>query len=188
MRRDIMSTSATVVVILLVVLAIALAAWFIIRQRRSERLRSRFGPEYNRVVEERGDKQLAEAVLEKREKRLERLQIRPLPSSHRDRFAQAWQVVQSRFVDAPREAVAEADRLVTDVMKARGYPAWESDFEQRAEDISVDHPQLVADYRAAAEIARQNKLGKATTEDLRRAMVYYRTLFDDLLGLQEVRR
>jgi hypothetical protein len=183
-----MSTSTTAVVILLVVAAIALAAWLIMRQRRSEHLRSRFGPEYKRVVEEHGNKQLAEAVLEKREKRLERLHIQPLPPSNRDRFAQAWQAVQARFVDAPRGAVAEADRLVTDVMKARGYPAWESDFEQRAEDISVDYPQLVANYRAAADIAQHNKLGDATTEDLRRAMVYYRALFDDLLGLQEVRR
>jgi hypothetical protein len=183
-----MSTPTTVVVVLLVVAAIALAAWLVMRRQRSERLRSRFGPEYKRVVEEHGNKQIAEAVLEKREKRLERLDIQPLPPSDRDRFGHAWQVVQARFVDAPRGAVSEADRLVTDVMKARGYPAWESDFEQRAEDISVDYPQLVANYRAAAEIAQQNKLGNATTEDLRRAMVYYRALFDDLLGLQEVRR
>jgi hypothetical protein len=183
-----MSTPTTVVVILLVVAAVALAAWLIMRQRRSEHLRSRFGPEYRRVVEEHGNKQIAEAVLEKREKRRERLHIQPLPPSDRDRFARAWQVVQARFVDAPRTAVAEADRLVTDVMRARGYPAWESDFEQRAEDISVDYPKLVANYRAAAEIAQHNKLGNATTEDLRRAMVYYRALFDDLLELQEVRR
>jgi hypothetical protein len=183
-----MSMPATVAIIVLVVLAIAFAAWLIMRQRRSEHLRNRFGPEYQRVVEEHGDKQRAEAVLERREKRHEQFQIRPLLPSDSERFAQAWQVVQARFVDAPREAVAEADRLVTDVMKARGYPAWESDFERRAEDVSVDHPQFVEDYRAATEIARHNKLGKATTEDLRRAMVYYRALFDDLLGLQEVRR
>jgi hypothetical protein len=183
-----MSTPTTVVVILLVVAAVALAAWLITRQRRSEHLRNRFGPEYKRVVQERGNKQLAEAVLEKREKRLERLHIQPLPLSDRDRFAKAWLVVQARFVDSPSGAVAEDDRLVTDVMKARGYPAWESDFEQRAEDISVDYPQLVANYRAAAEVAQHNKLGNATTEDLRRAMVYYRALFDDLLGLQDVRR
>ena len=183
-----MSISATVAIIILVVIGIALAAWVLMRKQHSEHLRSRFGPEYNRVVQEHGDQRHAEAALEKREKRLDRLRIRPLAPLDRDRFAKAWGAVQARFVDDPREAVAEADRLVSDVMEARGYPVRESDFEQRAEDVSVDHPQLVENYRAAAEIAGRHKLGKATTEDLRRAVVYYRALFEDLLEVQEARR
>jgi hypothetical protein len=182
------SATSTDVIVILVLIAIALVlAWVMMRKQRSEQLRARFGPEYERVVRERGDPRSAEAVLERREKRVERLHIRPLEPAIRDRFADAWRRVQARFVDDPQGAVSDADRLVSEVMTARGYPVW-ADFEQRAEDISVDHPHLVENYRAAATIAARREAGRATTEDLRQAMRYYRALFDELLEVQEVRR
>ena len=182
------NSTAIAVVVILVLIAIALAVtWLTMQKRRSEALRGRFGPEYDRVVQERGDQKGAEAVLESRQKRVESLHIRPLDPAARTRFADAWRQVQARFVDDPQGAASEADRLVADVMTARGYPVW-ADFDQRAEDISVDHPHLVQNYRAAAEIARRHKAGAATTEDLRKAMTYYRALFDELLEAQEVRR
>jgi len=175
-----------VVIAILAITVIAEGAWIFFQNRRSVHLRGRFGPEYDRVVQERGSQRRAETALEKREKRVEKLHIRPLASRDRERFAAAWRVDQSRFVDDPKGAVTEADRLVAEVMEVRGYPI--SDFEQRVEDISVDHAQVVDNYRAATEIARRHERGEATTEDLRRAMVYYRELFEDLLEIQEVRR
>jgi len=174
---------------LITILAIAVIGelcFILVRKRRSEHLRDRFGPEYDRVIQEHGSQRRAESVLETRERRVERLHIRPLTQKDRDHFAQAWQADQARFVDDPKAAVTEADLLVTEVMKARGYPV--SDFEQRVADISVDHPHVAENYRAAAEIALRHRHGEATTEDLRQAMVYYRKLFDDLLEAVEVRR
>jgi len=133
-----------------------------------------------------GDRTKAERELERREKRIEKLHIRSLPPASRDRFVAAWHTDQARFVDDPQGAVVEADRLVQDVMRERGYPV--ADFEQRVNDISVDHPQLVQNYRAAREIVLRQKRGEATTEDLRQALVHYRSLFDELLEMQEVRR
>src|SRR5260221_8436632 len=153
-----MHSSVIAVVITLVIVAIALC-WMLIRKRRSEHLRKRFGPEYDRVAKEHGNQRRAEAVLETRERRVERLHIHPLTSKDRDHFAQAWQADQARFVDDPEGAVTEADLLVTEVMKARGYPA--SDFEQRVADISVDHPNVIENYRAAAEIAQRHRRGAA---------------------------
>jgi hypothetical protein len=188
MPSDAATAHAWIIVGLILLVLVAIAAWLFARKQQSERLRSRFGPEYDRVVHEQGDRRRAEAVLETREKRVERLHIRPLGSADRDRFAGAWRAVQARFVDDPRGAVTEADRLVTEVMSARGYPASEADFERRVEDISVDHPHLVENYRAAAQIARRHAENEATTEELRRAMVFYRSLFDELLEVQEARR
>lgn len=183
-----MSTEATIVIVVVALAAVALAAWALMRKQRSEHLQRRFGPEYQRAIEEHGDQQRAESALQKREKRLERLHIRPLERSDRERFANTWRAVQARFVDDPSGALAQADRLVIEVMEARGYPVAATDLRQRAEDISVDHPHLVENYRAAAEIARPAEPGKVTTEDRRRAMVHYRALFDDLLEVQEVRQ
>jgi hypothetical protein len=185
-KEGFMPQWATTVIVILVVVAVAEAAWILLQRRRSDHLRRRFGPEYVRTVEERGNRLRAEADLTKRERRVEKLHIRPLPSRDRERFTEAWRRDQARFVDDPKGAVTEADKLVTEVMKLQGYPV--SDFEQRVADISVDHAQVVDNYRAADAIARRHERGEATTEDLRKAMVYYRELFNDLLEMQEVRR
>jgi len=165
-----------VVVAVIVVAAIVLLA---LRKRRSAKLREHFGPEYDRVLQREGDPRKAEGVLEFREKRREKFKIRPLSSADRASFATRWNEVQARFVDDPRGAVTVADSLVTDVMQARGYPIGE--FEQRAADISVDHPVVVENYRSAHTIAMRHSTGQASTEDLRQAMVHYRTLFQELL-------
>jgi FtsZ-interacting cell division protein ZipA len=178
--------SWAIVVIIAVVVAAAVIAWWMMSKRRTQHLRTRFGPEYDRLLKEEGDRRRAEEELLRREKRVQKLDIRSLEPHQRDRFAQAWHADQARFVDDPKGAVMEADRLVTQVMKARGYPV--GDFEQRMGDISVDHSRVVENYRAAYVIAQRQKRGEASTEDLRKAMVYYRELFDDLLEMQEVRR
>ena len=167
------------VLVVVAVVAVGVAAWLFLQKRRTEQLSERFGPEYGRTMAEYGDRSRAEAELQARQERVERLDIRPLPAAERDRFANAWRAVQTRFVDDPPAAVDEADSLIGEVMGARGYPM--SDFEQRADDISVDHPQVVDNYRAAHELAGRSARGDADTEDLRKAMVYYRTLFEELL-------
>ena len=161
---------------------VAVGLWFVMETRRRRRLRARFGPEYERTVHDVGNVRRAEATLEARAKRVERLQIRALSADDSARFAEAWRELQTRFVDAPQEAVTEADRLIGEVMTARGYPL--GDFDQRSADISVDHPQVVAHYRAARDIARRQGSGEATTEDLRQALVHYRALFEDLLDVK----
>ena len=171
---------------LLIVIALAVVAVLIVgsialsRRRRSDHLKSRFGPEYEHALETKGDRGKAEAELAEREKRVEKLDIRPLEDSERQRFTQRWTEVQARFVDDPPRAVAFADALLADVMKARGYPV--SDFEQRAGDISVDHPNVVEHYRAGHDIALRHERGQASTEELRQAMIHYRALFEDLVG------
>jgi len=173
--------------IIAVILLAAVVVWLFLDRRRSMRLRSRFGPEYERTVRESGDRRRAESDLERREKRVERLHIQPLAMRDRERFLAAWRADQARFVDDPAGAVTEADQLVQEVMRTRGYPV--ADFEQRVEDISVDHPHLVQNYRAAREVAMRHRRGEASTEDLRKALVYYRGLFDELLETpQEVTR
>ena len=181
-----MPSLAIEVIMTLVIVAMMGACWIFIRRRRSDHLKSRFGPEYDRVIQEHGKRGRAETVLETREKRVDGLHIRSLMPRDRDNFAQAWNADQARFVDDPKGAVTEADLLVTEVMKARGYPV--SNFEQRVADISVDHPQVVENYRAAADIVRRHQSGEATTEDLRQAMVYYRKLFEELLETPELTR
>jgi hypothetical protein len=150
------------------------------QQRRSQRLRRGFGSEYDKAVSEKGSRREAEKELEERQKRVERLHLRELRPEERSGFAQEWQETQAHFVDDPTEAIGQADELVSRVMEARGYPM--ADFEQRASDISVDHPDVVRNYRAAHSIAEKNDRGDASTEDLRQAMVHYRSLFEDLLG------
>lgn len=172
-------TQLLVLIIFIVVIAVAVIGFFAMRKRRSENLRKRFGPEYDRVVRQEGDARKAEGVLEFREKRREKFKIRPLSAADRSSFAVRWNEVQARFVDDPRGAVTVAESLVTDVMQARGYPIGE--FEQRASDISVDHPIVVENYRSAHEIALRHSAGQASTEDLRQAMVHYRVLFQELL-------
>jgi len=175
-----MDTNTTVAIVILIgILIVAAIGWIFYQQRRSQELRQKFGPEYQRTVEAYGDQHRAEAELAAREKRVRKLEIHPLEPNVQDRFAQQWKDVQAQFVDNPSAAVKEADRLVIAVMEARGYPI--GDFEQRAADISVDHPNVVTNYRAARDIALANRQGRATTEDLRQALVHYRALFEDLL-------
>ena len=171
-------------IITMIIIAVAGACWLLLGRRRSEHLRKRFGPEYDRAIQETGNQRRAEAVLETREKRVEHLRIHPLTQKDRGHFAEAWRACQTRFVEDPNGAVVEADLLVAEVMKARGYPV--SDFEQRVADISVDHPDVVENYRAAAGIAQLHRRGAATTENLRQAMVYYRKLFDELFETVEM--
>ena len=173
------NTAKIVVIAIVVIAAIAIVAWLYWRQRRSQTLRDRFGPEYERVVRQEGDRRKAEDILDYRTKRLEKFHIRPLEPAQRSAFATRWATVQSRFVDDPRGALSDADALVNEVMSVRGYPM--SDFDQRAADISVDHPQVVDHYRAAREIAVRHNRGDASTEDLRKAVVHYRWLFEELL-------
>jgi len=171
----------TAVLVVIGLAAIAVAVFMYMLRERTRRLRNRFGPEYDRVVQREGDARTAEEELLRRQKRIETFQIRELTHAETDRFLELWRVVQARFVDEPREAVAEADRLVGEVMKTRGYPITE--FGQSAADISVDHPSVVQNYRAAHNLAARDAAGKATTEDLRQAMVHYRALFEDLLTM-----
>jgi hypothetical protein len=170
------TTGIVVIVALLVVLAIA---WMVFRSRRTRELRTHFGPEYDRILHEKGSQTRAESELAQRARRVKRLSIRPLPRDASARYSQMWNAQQARFVDEPKAAVVEADHLVEEVMKERGYPVGE--FDQRVADISVDHPRVVENYRAAHDITLREQRGQATTEDLRAAMVYYRDLFRELL-------
>jgi len=167
------------VAILIVLALLVVLALFAGRRRRSRKLREQFGPEYDRTVAEAGDRKEAESRLQERTARRQRLDVVPLDPADRDRYVEAWRQTQARFVDEPAEATREADRLITAVMRQRGYPI--DDFEQRAADISVDHPQVVDDYRAAQAIASANERSEASTEDLRQALVHYRSLFEELL-------
>jgi hypothetical protein len=173
--------------VVLAVVVLAAAAWFLSQKKRqSQRLQQRFGPEYGRAVTEFGGRTKAESALKAREKRVERLDIIALAPAEAARFAQAWTALQSRFVDDPKAVVIQADHLVRELMVKRGYPM--GDFELRAADISVDHPAVVEAYRAAQAIAVRNERGEADTEALRRAVVHYRTLFDELLEVREVQQ
>ena len=171
-------TNETVIFLVIAVVAIAAAAWMFLMLSRTRRLRSRFGPEYDRTVErEHGRVRRAETLLENREKRVSKLNIRPLTTDERERFTSEWRRVQERFVDDPRAAVSDADTVVSDTMQARNYPM--SEFEQRIDDISVEYPHMVEDYRIAHRIATSDR--DVTTEDLRKAMQHYRNLFEELV-------
>ncbi len=167
------------VIVIVAVIVIAAIIWTVMTRRRRGQLRERFGPEYGHVVDETGSERKAAAVLEDRENRVKDLDIRALTPDEAERFSAEWQRVQAKFVDNPQLATAEADDLVGQVMRARGYPV--SDFEQRAADISVHHPLVVEHYRAAHDIAQRSARAEASTEDLRQALIHYRALFDDLL-------
>ena len=179
-------TNTVILAVALLVAAIAVVAWvFMQRKRQSQRLQQRFGPEYGRAVKELGGRTQAEAELKRREDRVALLNITPLVPADAARFTQAWKALQGRFIDNPKEVVAEADHLVRELMTKRGYPM--GDFERRASDISVDHPGVVATYRAAQVIAARDARGEADTEELRTAVVHYRTLFDELLEVNPVK-
>jgi len=173
-------TTQLMLILIIGAAVIAAAVVFAVRRKRTEQLRTRFGPEYDRTIHEARTVAQGEAMLVERQQRVERLHIRPLSTEDARRFSQAWRDVQTRFVDDPNRAIVDADRLVGEVMRARGYPV--GDFEQRVEDISVDHPAVVMNYRAARDIVRDRDAGRTTTEDLRQAMVHYRALFEELLG------
>jgi hypothetical protein len=168
------------IIVAAIVIVAGVVAFLLLQKRRSERLRSRFGLEYERAVAEGGDRRRAETKLSERAERVEKFHLRPLNTADRVRFAEAWARIQAHFVDAPAGAAAEADQLIGDVMATCGYPV--VDFEQRAADISVDHPLVTQNYRAAHEVAVRHAKGQASTEDLRRAMIHYRALFDDLVN------
>jgi hypothetical protein len=183
-----MDSQQTVWLITAVVVLIALAAfaWMYVQRQRRIRLRHQFGPEYDRVLRDAGTPDKADALLEDRARRVEKLKIRTLSHEQSASFAQEWRRVQALFVDDPDGAVAEADRLVTQVMAARGYPI--EDFDTRAADLSVDHPIVVENYRTARALAQRRDRREAGTEELRQAVVNYRALFNDLLDLHDIRR
>lgn len=175
-----------IVMAVLVVIAVGAIAWTYVQRQRRVRLRERFGPEYDRTVQEVGTPQKAEAILDARARRVEKLKIRPLSREQGESFSREWRRVQGLFVDDPDGAVAAADRLVTQVMAARGYPI--EDFETRAADLSVDHPRVVENYRVARDLALRRERRQAGTEELRQAVVNYRALFNDLLDVHDIRR
>ncbi len=169
----------TLWIVLGVVAIVVVGAWLLYQRRQSKHLRSRFGSEYEHEVEEKGSRRKAEAELAQREKRVKKLEIRPLEPAARDGFKHRWTEVQARFVDEPAGAVSEADDLLAEVMRTRGYPV--NDFDQRTGDVSVDHPEVVKHYRAGHDIAVRHEKGEAGTEELRQAMIHYRELFDELV-------
>jgi hypothetical protein len=178
------ASQITIVVVALVV--VAAIAYVVYRQQRTKSLKGRFGPEYDRAVDSYGDQGRAESVLTKREKRVQKLDIHPLTPQESSRFAAEWKTVQMRFVDDPAAAIGDADRLVAQVMAARGYPM--VDFEQRAADISVSHPEVVEHYRAAHDIAQKHRQRPVSTEELRKAFLHYRQLFGSLLEVAPAER
>jgi hypothetical protein len=184
---DITTPQMVIIIVFAVVVVAGIAVWAFTRKRRTERLRTQFGSsEYSRAVKQGGSQRKAEAALDKRAERVDALHIRPLAPGDRARFVESWGRVQSRFVDSPGGAVTDADQLLGDVMSTRGYPM--SDFEQRAADISVDHPLVLDNYRAAHQTALRQTRGQASTEDLRQAMIHYRTLFEELVNEPEFAR
>ena len=184
---DAVNTQTWLVLAVIVILAVvALAVYLYQRKRQSRQLEEHFGSEYGRVVTELGNRSKAEAELKRRQQRVEGLRIVPLAPGEAARFGKSWNSLQAEFVDNPQGAVAQADELVRELMLKRGYPM--GDFERRAADISVDHPAVVSNYRAAQDIRARNLRGEADTEELRKAVVHYRALFDDLLEVREVER
>ena len=173
----------TILIVVLAVAVIALIGFIVSQKKRSDNLHSTFGPEYHRAISESGGKGKAEAELLERQQRVKSASIRSLSLTDQERFTKSWADVQAEFVDDPERSIGHADTLVAEVMSARGYPV--SDFEQMSADISVDHPGVVQNYRAAHEIAVRQGRGEANTEDLRQAMIHYRSLFEDLVHESE---
>jgi len=171
------------VVVILVIMGIILAPMFS-KRKRSQNFQDKFGDEYGRTVESAGGEKQAQEEFNNRQKHVDTLKIRPLSGEERERYLVTWADVQSKFVDEPGEATVEANHLVTEVMELRDYPV--SDFDQRAADISINYPKLVSDYRAAREIRIKHEQQQATTEELRHALIYYRSLFGELLGAEAV--
>jgi hypothetical protein len=168
-----------IVIIVAALVVIGFVAWTLGTKLRTDRLQRRFGPEYERTIEQAESRKEAESELSARMKRRRELEIQPVSPETAERYTVTWRDVQARFVDQPSQAVKDADRLVTRLMQERGYPT--DDFEQQAADVSVDHPNVVDNYRGAHTVWLSNEQGKAETEDLRRAMVHYRSLFEELL-------
>lgn len=166
--------------VVVVLLVAGLMAWASAKRRRRQQMADRYGEHYQRAVEEHGGRSQAEKELKAREKRFEKAHIRDLTPADRERYGTLWRSVQARFVDSPVAAVTEADTLVGEVMRLRGYPA--ADLDQRLADVAIGHPALVEPYREACDVAYRSRVDKASTEDLRRAMVHYRALFEELLG------
>jgi hypothetical protein len=179
-----MDTWVWILIAVVAVLVVLGVLWYVAQQRRTRALQDRFGgSEYDRTIDKEGGRRAAERELRDREKRHEELELRPLSPEARRGFQQEWEETQAEFVDDPKGAVARADQLVQRVMKERGYPV--EDFDQRAADISVDHPDLVEKYRTADGIARASERGEASTEDLRHSVRHYRALFIELLGTDD---
>ena len=174
-----MSTWVWILIVAAAVLIVAMVAWGMMKRKQTKQLQSQFGPEYERTVEAADNKKTAESELAARRERREQLDIRPLSSAARERYVHQWQIVQVQFVDNPSGAVASADQLIQSVMADRGYPV--KDFETRAADLSVDHPDVVENYRHGHRLAQKAADGDGSTEDLRQAMRHYRVLFDDLV-------
>jgi FtsZ-interacting cell division protein ZipA len=174
-----MDTWVWIVIAAAVVIVLLAIVWSATRAKRTRSLQDTFGREYDRTVDQAGDRRAAERELRERQKQHDKLDIRPLSPESRDRYVRRWQSTQTRFVDDPRGAVAEADTLVQEVMQERGYPT--KDFERRVADVSVDHPDLVEKYRTADGIARASERGEASTEDMRHSVRHYRALFAELL-------
>lgn len=177
------TVTALVVVIVVLVLALVAAGVMLVQRRRSERMQEHYGPEYERSVDQAGSRRAGEAQLAEREKRHRELDIRDLRSDERDRFATSWEGIQREFVDDPKRAVHDADVLVLDIMRTRGYPVGDDgdDFERRAEDISVEHPEIVQRYREAHAVRDATTSGDVETEEQRSAVTSYRSLVDALL-------
>ena len=181
-----LDTQSMAILAVVVLAIIAVGAWLYSRKKHSERLAQRFGPEYGRAVHEMGSRTKAESELRAREKRVEKFNIMPLAPADAERFSREWMALQGRFVDNPKGVLMEADQLVRELMLKRGYPM--GDWERQAADISVDHPAVVDHYRAAQAIAMRDRRGEADTEELRRAVVHYRALFDELLEVRQDER
>jgi hypothetical protein len=175
-----MQPEITAIIVIAAVVVAAIMLWAALRRRRTNTLRNRFGDEYDRTVEAEGKRAKAEAMLEEREQRVAKLDIRPLSSQERGDFSREWREVKAVFVDSPVEAVHHADRLLGTIMTKRGYPM--ADFDRRYEDLTVDHGEVARHYRDGHEIALRHERGQASTEELRQAMIHFEALFDDLVN------
>ncbi len=179
-----MDTNSIILIVIAALVIFGFTAWMISRRQHTVKLREKYGSEYDYTVNQAGDRRRAEAELDEREERVKALEIRSLAAEERDQFAEEWRRTQAEFVDKPAESVKNANKLIKELMMARGFPVVE--FGQRAADISVFYPDVVSNYRAAHEIAKKNEQGEANTEELRQAMVFYRSLFGELLETGEV--
>lgn len=179
-----MNTTYTLIIVVVLALFVAGAILtpIFIRRKRSKQLQDHFGPEYDATVQAMGDEKKAQKELQDRQKHIAALDIRALTPAQRDQYLAEWADVQSKFVDHPGQAIVDADRLIIEVMVLRAYPV--ADFDQRAADLSVNYPNLVSNYRKARAIAIKNAQNQADTEELRQAMIYYRSLFEELLETQ----
>jgi hypothetical protein len=178
-----MDTWVWIVIVVVAAIVVLAVVWSATRAKRSRDLKDSFGREYDRTVDQAGDRRAAERELRDRQKQYEELELRPLPPESRERYIRRWQSTQTRFVDDPKGAVGEADTLVQEVMRERGFPT--EDFERRVADISVAHPELVEKYRTAHGIAEASERGEASTEDMRHSVRHYRALFAELLDVED---